>query len=692
MKFTIKKLLLGMAAVMPFDSSWAADAAGGLSPTKTAPQAKVEADIETLVVVGMRKASFTEITEDAVKLVEMPGSLGDPLGAITALPGVITPASGGEPAVRGSSPDDNRYYIDGMPAGYIFHAFNTSIFDENVVQDFQLFSAGFGAQYSQSTGAVFDIRLRDPEIKDLATTVNLSLLRAGLFLEGGLTDSSAFYISARKGLLQYLIPEEDKPNDEGTRVKSAPEDGDYQFKYLWNVDANNKLRVSLAGANDFAEAELTTLSDQVQKSPDLAGDAKFDQQFDSQSINWTNTADDGAEFKLTLASYADARNLNWGEGYFLELGLDSRLLSSQYALPVFEGNTLTLGGEYNAKKHNYSARAVNFVCTEFTVDCDADRRELVKDARELNIAESSLYLIDNWQLTDTFNVEAGLQRSGNDYTQEYFYTPRVAVAWDLLDYLTLTSSAGKYNRPPDIQKILPIVGNPQLKSPQAEHYTFGFKGDLTQYWNWSVETYYKQLTRLPLGLDKSQPDFETLYSNDVEGKVKGVDILLNRNLSDGWYGWMSLSYSESTRTNKRTQETRDYTFDTPIVLNLVANYQLTPKWNTGLRLTTKSGQATTEILGVQENPNFPGRYMPQYGEAYADRLPMYGRLDLRAKRDITLLGKPGTFFIDILNATNKENISERQLDYKKVNATGKLHVKEVADMGILPSIGFSITF
>jgi len=165
----------------------------------TGSENETDQQVEEILVIGSRKANYTEITESAEKLVEMPGSFGDPLGAITALPGVILPAGGGEPAVRGSSPNDNRYYIDGIPAGYIFHQFNTSILDKNVIQDFQVFTAGFGAQYSGATGAVFDVRLRDPQYTDFTTTINASLLRAGVFFESAVTENSAFYLSMREG-------------------------------------------------------------------------------------------------------------------------------------------------------------------------------------------------------------------------------------------------------------------------------------------------------------------------------------------------------------------------------------------------------------------------------------------------------------------------------------------------------------
>ena len=129
--------------------------------------------VEELIVQG-RQSDYSVITEEAQKIIDVPGALGDPLMAVFSLPGVIaTGEIGGAPAVRGSSPSDNRYMVDGAPAAYVFHAFSTSIFNENIIQNFDLYSAGFGPRYSNAIGGVFDIRLRDPKNQELRTKVDV---------------------------------------------------------------------------------------------------------------------------------------------------------------------------------------------------------------------------------------------------------------------------------------------------------------------------------------------------------------------------------------------------------------------------------------------------------------------------------------------------------------------------------------
>ena len=224
--FTFPLLILPLL-VLPASASdtTSSDTASGDTISNAEPP------LEEMMVQG-RKSDYSVITENAQKIIDVPGSLGDPLMAAFSLPGVISEGDGGgAPAVRGSSPSDNRYLVDGAPAAYVFHAFSTSIFNENIIQDFELFSAGFGPRYSNAIGGIFDIKLRDPKAQDIRTKVDLSLLRAGVFVEGEVSEDSAFYLSGRSSLLQYFFDGDELEEEEGIKVQDAPEDTDYQFKY-----------------------------------------------------------------------------------------------------------------------------------------------------------------------------------------------------------------------------------------------------------------------------------------------------------------------------------------------------------------------------------------------------------------------------------------------------------------------------
>jgi hypothetical protein len=652
----------------------------------------IDSVVEEMSVQG-RQSDYSVITENAQKIIDVPGSLGDPLMAVFSLPGVLSGGDGGgAPAVRGSSPSDNRYLVDGAPAAYVFHAFSTSIFNENIIQDFELFSAGFGPRYSNAIGGIFDIKLRDPRAQEIQTKVDVSILRAGVFVEGEVSENSAFYFSGRASLLQYFFDADAAEKEDGIKVQDAPEDTDYQFKYQFKLDENHKLTLSANGASDLAAAEFTEFSTEVLEEPDFAGDAKIKNTFNNQSLRWQFAGAGGRALEVQIGHYQKNDDTFWGgDKYFFDMATEDFYALVNYDFLAGKSHSISVGAEAHQTEYSYGARFINYLCTEFDPDCELRRGELIVADDALTILEHSAYVNDHWAITDRFALDLGVQAHYNDFTEETFTHPRMAMAWEFIDNWTLSSSAGSYNRLPDMDKTFPQIGNTELQSPTSNHYTFGIKHEFGNEWSWSVTTYYKTMGDLPLASDvndSSQP----FYTNNVEGEAYGVDLFINKGLTDRWYGWLAISASRSTRTNKLTDIERDYYLDTPLVVNWVMNYQLNDVWTVGTRLTAQSGRAITPIIGVQPNPYFENRILPVYGEAYSENLPVYARLDLRFKREMTLWGYSGTYNIDILNALNRRNVTDRNLDYKRTQSAQNFKVEDEVGMGIIPAVGMSLTF
>jgi len=685
--FTFPLLILPLL-VLPASASDAtsSDTASGDTISSAEPP------LEEMMVQG-RKSDYSVITENAQKIIDVPGSLGDPLMAAFSLPGVISEGDGGgAPAVRGSSPSDNRYLVDGAPAAYVFHAFSTSIFNENIIQDFELFSAGFGPRYSNAIGGIFDIKLRDPKAQDLRTKVDLSLLRAGVFVEGEVTEDSAFYLSGRSSLLQYFFDGDELEEEEGIKVQDAPEDTDYQFKYQYRLGDDHKLTLSANGANDLAAAEFTELSTEVLEEPDFVGSAKIKNTFNNQSLRWQFAAGGGSELDLQVGHYQKNDDTLWGgEKYFFDFSAEDAYALVNYDFLLGKSHSISVGAEAHSTEYSYDARFINYVCTEFDPDCELRRGELIVAEDAVTIAEHSAYVNDHWEITDALALDLGVQTHYNDYTEETFTHPRMAIAWEFIDNWTLSSSAGSYNRLPDIDKTFPEIGNTELQSPTSNHYTLGIKQELANDWSWSVTTYYKTMDDLPLASDATDATMP-LYTNNVEGEAYGIDLFINKGLTDRWYGWLAISASRSNRTNKLTDVERDYYLDTPLVVNWVMNYQMTDLWTVGTRLTAQSGRAITPIIGIQPNPYFEDRILPVYGEPYSENLPVYARLDLRFKREMTLWGYSGTYNIDILNALNRRNVTDRNLDYKRTKSPQDVKLEDEVGMGIIPAVGMSLVF
>ena len=685
------------ALVLSFTLTSAVCALAEETPS-TAQTATSSPGTEEVFVLGSRKGDFTIITESTQKLVETAGTLGDPMAAAFSLPGVVASGGdGGEPAVRGSSPDDNVYIVDFMPTSYIFHEFGVSIFSEFIMQDFQLYSAGFGPEYTGVTGAAFDITLRQPKQQPISAIADLSMLRSGLFVEGAVTDSSAFYLSARQSLIDKFVNNEDASDeDEGIRFQQIPKDFDYQFKYTWELNDNHRLNISANGAGDEAAAELTDQADLVQSNPDFEGDARIENRFDGQNIVWQYFGDNHHTFTLGAGLVKDEANLYWGgDRNSNEITLEQTNFKGRYKMPLGKQHLLTMGFQHSDYVYNYRLNQVLFICTEFDPDCELNRRGRVDIDTDFELKETTAFINNSWAPTGWLTLDTGLQWQKNNYNDDQFIHPRLAATFTLNPKWSITTKAGRYNRFPDLGTALPDIGNPDIESPTADHYTLGVMNDIGNGWSWTLEGYYKTLDDLPLSLsqDEDDPINPRRYASDTEGEAKGVDLLINKDKTGKWYSWLAISLSKSERTNQRTGETKDYRLDTPVIFNWVFNYQFTEKFNMGWRWTIRSGSAYTPIIGVRENPFFEDAILPRYGEPFSDNLPVYNRLDIRFKWDLISFGKDSAIILDIINATNHENVTERTLDYSKVKTVNdEVRTEDEVGIGIQPALTYRIWF
>ncbi|CAM4254122.1 TonB-dependent receptor plug domain-containing protein [Pseudoalteromonas byunsanensis] len=661
-------------------------------------------EMEHIEVHYKRSSITSTITENTEKLVEMPGAMGDPLRAVYALPGVVAAGgSMGEPAVRGSSPSDNIFEVDFMPAGYIFHDFGSSIFNRHIIQDFQLYSAGYGAAYSNATGAVFDVNLRNPKYQPLTTTLDFTMFNAGIFLEGQTTENTAFYVSARKSTLPLFFSageelEDDEGNPNGVVINDAPDDHDYQGKWLWDIDNNNTLTFNFTGAEDSAAAGFNERADLAKKTPEFQGDARFIREFNSQSLLWDHYHKD-FHLRVGVGALDHSGRLEYGKqttlsaGYFEQESEQQYSYKAQLNYRINQKHRLITDFAYFDNETTYSYDTFQYLCTELDPDCDLKKGSPIQGNQQVDIDSAFIGFTHVWQLSDKLHSELGIQLQHNDYTKEHFTMPRLALNYYVTDDSTITAKFGRYNRMQDIDYIIPKVGNPALKSQTSNHFTLGFEQQLQNEWSWSIEGYYKTMDNLPLAIEPNAPDAHMLYSNQVEGKAYGVDLLLSKNKTDNWYGWVALSYAKSERTDTRHQVTQDYFADTPLVFNAVFHYEINELWEGGFNFTARSGQAYTPIVGVRENPGYENHFLPIYGEPFSERHDLYHRLDIRFERKTQLFGLNGKLILELMNAYGQKNVSYIDLDYKKMNTVDDLHIKEEEDdFEMRPSIGFSVTF
>lgn len=655
------------------------------------------ADEVQLDTVTTTSSDAIEAAPKIEKLLKVPGAGNDPLRAIEALPGVVF-GNGreAEPAVRGSSPSDNAYYLDFLPVGYLFHNDGSSILNDALVEGFDLYPAAFGPECNGATGAVITSQSRSPYFDDRQTIIDLSLLRAGVLLDVPVAENQAFFISGRMSLFQYYL--ESIIDSDQFDFTTVPEFYDYQGRYEYQPDALTSIQVHAVGARDKVGLNFADDSDAVQQDPALSGGLAAEQYFNSQGVVIDKVYTSGLSAKLGLSQLEESFEFSLGQNNFIDAKSNRYGLRSQFSYPLSYSHELRWGLEYAEHRINYRGFFAAPPCDEFKSDCRlSTASETLQGQGALVMRETNINLADRWDVTDRWQFTPGVLLSYHEYSGNQFVEPKLDSRLTLNSALVWTAGYGQYHSlPGNPGEYTPEFGNPELNETRASHYVTGIEYLIKDGLSLKSEVYYKDLndivvSRASQGNDTSLTSSEynqlPRYSNDGSGQAYGVETLINADYNERWYGWVSVALSRTERENEITSESFRYSYDKPLVINMVGNYRWNEHWQLGLKWRYESGQLVTPLEGVEADDNVAGLYNPIYGDPFSERLPAYHRLDVRADRNFQFTSWNMDLYIEVINLYARENVT----GYRYLNADYSER-EAVKDLPPLASVGVRMVF
>ncbi len=307
-------------------------------------------------------------------------------------------------------------------------------------------------------------------------------------------------------------------------------------------------------------------------------------------------------------------------------------------------------------------------------------------------------------------------------TRQTVADPRASLSYTFPTKTMLIGGAGVYHRAPDANEYSPTSGNPNLRFERAEHYGGGIQQEWLS-WLFKVE-FYRHYFDQTVVVDpyartlvrENQDPFTRYerpflindslgYSNDGTGWSEGYEIYIKKSkpeAENGWYGWVSYSYSRAFRNDHQYSPSRDLVpqsrsadetfiiaqlydntrdviadFDRTHIVNVIFGYKFNAEWQLGARWRYSTGEPYTKIIGDdggrQQNR---GRriYDPVFSQyRNGERLPDYHRLDLRIDRFLNYSWGYGNIFFEMLNVYARQNETGRNWDrsrpYSATNPT-----------------------
>jgi hypothetical protein len=175
----------------------------------------------------------------------------------------------------------------------------------------------------------------------------------------------------------------------------------------------------------------------------------------------------------------------------------------------------------------------------------------------------------------------------------------------------------------------------------------------------------------------------TRFAPVAEATTRGVDVVVARQAGAGPTGWIGYTWAHTRARDVETGETFDGDFDQRHTLNAFVEQRVSARFVIAGKLRVGSN---VPIVGYFERTGDGLRLSALRNRV---RLPVYARLDLRGSRTFDLGRRRLTLFVEVMNATGRENLRQSEASVRS-----NLDVVSYAERLVprVPSAGVVIEF
>lgn len=560
----------------------------------------------------------------------LPGGTADVLHTFRTLPGVTQVTEGADLYVRGGDPAEAPIYLEGarlLHAGR-FETLHGSLFgvlDPASLRSAYFSSGGFSARYGNALSGIVDLRMEGrPQARYGRAGVNLTSFgatvhqplggRAGAWVTGMLTHTGPLLTLHRRA--------DDYPE--------SPAAAQATGALVWEPQRGVSVKLSGLVESDGAVARVRALSYEGRFTSHAAS------QLGVLSVRLTNAA---GTADLHFSAGASSRR------HTLEFGVLDRTAEDR-------GLTMRLDGSLDESRlqlragleaASFDARRDGRVPTAEEVAPGSPATEPGEARREAR--HIGAYGEIEGRLTDRLALVGGIRADLLPGEAVATLDPRLAVAYRL-DRWTVRFggglfSQGRWRHRPDI----PNAGTPNGIPLRARHLVAGAQSEGPVAVR--VEGYIKDY-------DDYEPDPADTGPQVVDGRARGLDVLLRWAGTDRLAGWLTYSLLDASlelADGTNVSSSHDVTH----TLALIGTVALNDAWELGLTARYASGRPYTPVVGSA--PAAPERPLaPRYGPPLSARLPDYRRIDARLTRSARLFCQPIIAYLEALNVFARANV------------------------------------
>ncbi|MCK4979580.1 MAG: TonB-dependent receptor [Candidatus Delongbacteria bacterium] len=667
-----------------------------------------------LSTVSSRKLDYEEISAQA-------GGFGDVQRVVQTLPSVVSQSDqDNEVIVRGGNPGENLFVFDGIEVDNINHYSNQqngggpiSSFHNALLAEIDFSAGGFSAKYGEKCSSIMDLTLKKGA-DEFQGKVSMHMNGLAAEVEGPITDKSTYIFSFNKSYLDLMAG--------SLGLTAIPRYWSAQGKVSYDINEKNVLLFNtLFGAENIKFEEEDGFSRGAQNA-----------------YNEGHKIISGISLQTLFGQSGFMKNIVYGSRIYFNTDVKDDEDNAVYYQDDYE-NMIALKNEtllkmtdkidldfgFQTKYFNLDYNSTAFKDTSYywspSLDPDSSlvREYDVRDSiREIkgewkNDSNEDLYKIGGYAEFNipfsSFSLKVGGRADYLSVNTETTFSPRVSLSYNI-DPVTFKIAGGRYFQVPPLSNFFNQFtdSDKELSSYFNDQVIFGVDFLPVDDIKVTSEVFYKGYQKTPMFVESFSiqdgiPVRHIGYENIGEGYAYGIELFIQKKLTDIYNYTISYSYSKSykyllddeNKIDKDKKVASDWDFGQVFTLNIGAKYKMTKydwylenwqgKWYSylfGIIGDETSVNIRSRYIGGR--PYTEKKYLPnehrwvEASDSWEDengmRYPFYIRSDIKFE---------GRYFFDKINLVvffEVANVEQVFMDRKN------LHSYSYGDYGTIEDI------
>jgi hypothetical protein len=633
--------------------------------------------------VSSQKLSIREIERN-------PGGNRDISKIIQSLPGVISvPGFRNDVVIRGGSPSENKFYLDGIEIPIINH-FQTQgstggpvgLLNVNFIKEVNFYTGAFPVNYANGLSSVLDFRQMDGNANKAKYRFTLGSSDVGFTADGPIGKKTTYIFSARQSYLQGLFSLLGLP--------FLPNFIDYQAKVKVKLNEKDDISFLMVGAVDFFRLNLK-VNDNITDSIQLKSN-KYILGYLPVYRQWNYTFGTvythyGAQSKT---QYFLSRNMLNNTSYKYrnndESSEDNRIFNYK---SIEEENKLRIENSRTLRKWKLLA-GTGLEYVQFGVDNKAKilipgapgTAGTIQDiafSTQLDLAKYSGFVRAYRNVMGNGTLSFAGRLDGNTYNKHMknvLNQPTASVSASLptpVNGLFFNANVGQFTQLPSYTILGyrnaagALDNQDRVKYIRNRMVAAGLQYNKVKDTRITLEGFYKQYANYPLALNDSislgnlGTDFAVVGNEPVssvcDGRAYGMEFLLQKRSRSGLYGILAYTLSWSEFSDKNGNAVKS-AWDSRHTLSLVGGVKLKRNWEMGAKFRLATGRPYTpydvQRSLVKSNWDVKGVALNDYNRLNTERLGTFSQLDVRVDKVWYFKKSSLNLYMDIQNFLNKE--------------------------------------